>query len=48
MKRVGEAGIIASPVAIVNAVEDALPPFGVKFTQTPVTPEVIFSALKQA
>jgi carbon-monoxide dehydrogenase large subunit len=48
MKGVGEAGIIAPPAAIVNAVEDALRPFGVKFTQTPLTPEVILSALAQA
>lgn len=48
MKGVGEAGIIGSPAAVVNAVEDALRPFGVKFTQTPVTPEVIISALTEA
>ena len=48
MKGVGEAGIIGSPAAVVNAVEDALRPFGVKFTQTPVTPEVILTALTQA
>jgi carbon-monoxide dehydrogenase large subunit len=48
MKGVGEAGIIGSPAAVVNAVEDALRPFGVKFTQMPVTPEVIISALTEA
>lgn len=48
MKGVGEAGVIAPPAAVVNAVEDALRPFGVKFTQTPLTPEVIVSALAQA
>ena len=45
MKGVGEAGIIAPPAAIVNAVEDALRPFGVTFSATPLTPNVIFQAL---
>jgi carbon-monoxide dehydrogenase large subunit len=48
MKGVGEAGIIAPPAAVVNAVEDALRSFGVKFTQTPITPDVIFTALVRA
>ena len=41
MKGVGEAGVIGSPAAIVNAIEDALSPFGVTITETPVTPEKI-------
>ncbi len=45
MKGVGEAGIIGPPAAVVNAVEDALRPFGVKFTETPITPERILAAL---
>lgn len=48
MKGVGEAGVIAPPAAVVNAIEDALRPFGVKFTQTLLTPEVIVAALAQA
>lgn len=48
MKGIGEAGVIAPPAAVVNAVEDALRPFGLKFTRTPVTPDVILSALAQA
>ncbi len=48
MKGVGESGEIAPPAAVTNAVEDALRPFGVKFTQTPLTPNAILSALAQA
>ena len=45
MKGVGEAGIIGPPAAVVNAIEDALRPFGVTFTETPVTPRCIHDAL---
>jgi len=45
-KGVGEAAIIGSPSAIVNAIEDALRPYAVKFTELPVTPERILSALR--
>jgi aerobic carbon-monoxide dehydrogenase large subunit len=41
MKGVGESGVIGSPAAIVNAIEDALSPFGVTITETPVTPDKI-------
>jgi carbon-monoxide dehydrogenase large subunit len=41
MKGVGEAGVIGSPAAVVNAIEDALSPFGVTITETPVTPDRI-------
>ena len=46
MKGVGEAGVIGPPAAIVNAIDDALRPFGVSFTETPVTPQRIFEALR--
>ena len=45
MKGVGEAGIIGPPAAMVNAIEDALRPYGVTFTETPVTPQRIHEAL---
>lgn len=48
MKGAGEAGVIAPPAAVVNAIEDALRPFDLKFTQTPVTPEVILTALVES
>jgi carbon-monoxide dehydrogenase large subunit len=37
-KGMGEGGAIAPPAAIANAVEDAVRSFGVRITETPVTP----------
>jgi carbon-monoxide dehydrogenase large subunit len=37
-KGVGEGGAIGAPPAVVNAVADALSPFGVTITQLPLTP----------
>src|SRR5919109_1610164 len=39
VKGVGEAGTIASPAAVVNAVIDALQPLGISAIDMPVTPE---------
>jgi aerobic carbon-monoxide dehydrogenase large subunit len=47
VKGVGEAGTIASTPAVVNAVVDALRPFGVDDVQMPCTPERIWRALAQ-
>ena len=47
-KGVGEAGTIASTPAVVNAVVDALRPFGVKDVQMPCTPERIWKAIHSA
>ena len=44
-KGAGESGIIASPAAITNAVADALRPFGVSVTATPLTPSRIWELL---
>jgi carbon-monoxide dehydrogenase large subunit len=40
-KGMGEGSLIASPAAIVNAVSDALAPFGVQVNEMPVTPEKV-------
>jgi len=48
VKGAGEAGAIGSPAAVVSAIEDALRPFGVKITETPVTPETIVALIRQA
>lgn len=48
IKGMGESGLIASPAAMVNAVNDALAPFDVTLRQIPVTPERIFDALAAA
>ncbi len=41
IKGVGEGGAISPPAAIANAVEDALSPFGVTVTRTPLGPAVV-------
>jgi carbon-monoxide dehydrogenase large subunit len=41
MKGIGEGGAISPPAAIANAVEDALAPFGVRVTRTPLLPAVV-------
>ena len=45
VKGAGETGSIASPAAIVNAIVDALAPFGVEHLDMPVTPEKIWRAI---
>jgi carbon-monoxide dehydrogenase large subunit len=45
-KGLGEGGAIGAPAAIVNAINDALSPFGVSIDEMPVTPRRIWSALK--
>jgi carbon-monoxide dehydrogenase large subunit len=46
VKGVGEAGTIASTPAVVNAVVDALRPFGVTDVRMPMTPERIWRAVQ--
>lgn len=45
-KGVGEAGAIAAPPAVVNAVVDALSPFGVTNLDMPLTSETIWRAIE--
>jgi len=47
VKGVGEAGAIAAPPAIVNAVHDALDPFDVDTIDMPLTAERVWSAVEQ-
>jgi carbon-monoxide dehydrogenase large subunit len=42
VKGVGEAGTIASSAAVINAVVDALQPFGVKHVDMPASPEKVW------
>jgi aerobic carbon-monoxide dehydrogenase large subunit len=44
-KGVGEGGAIGAPPAVVNAVADALSPFGVTVTRLPLTPSRIMALL---
>jgi carbon-monoxide dehydrogenase large subunit len=47
-KGVGEAGTIASTPAVVNAVVDALRPYGVHDVRMPCTPERVWQAINAA
>jgi carbon-monoxide dehydrogenase large subunit len=46
VKGAGEAGTIGSAQAVMNAVIDALAPFGVKHLQMPATPERVWKAMQ--
>ncbi|MDQ3423093.1 MAG: molybdopterin-dependent oxidoreductase, partial [Actinomycetota bacterium] len=46
VKGVGEAGTIASTPAVMNAIHDALRPFGVQDIAMPATPERVWRALR--
>ena len=48
VKGVGETGAIASPAAVMNAVVDALAPFGVTDIDMPATPERVWRAIEEA
>jgi aerobic carbon-monoxide dehydrogenase large subunit len=48
VKGVGEGGAIAPPVAIANAVADALAPFKAEFNRLPLKPERISEAIIKA
>jgi len=45
-KGVGEGGAIGAPPAVVNAVNDALVPFGVTATRLPLTPSAIVALME--
>jgi carbon-monoxide dehydrogenase large subunit len=47
VKGIGETGTIASTPAVVNAVVDALKPFGVKDLDMPLTPEKVWKAMQK-
>src|SRR5438093_871329 len=48
VKGLGEGGAISPPAAIANAVEDALAPFGVRVTETPLTAARIIALPERA
>ena len=45
VKGCGEAGAIGAPVAVMNAVIDALSPLGVSDLSMPATPEKVWRAI---
>ena len=48
IKGMGEGGAIAPPAVICNALNNALTPYGVEVSSTPLTPEKILEALEKA
>jgi carbon-monoxide dehydrogenase large subunit len=46
-KGLGEGGAIGAPAAILNAINDALTPFGVSIDEVPATPQRIRAAIKR-
>jgi carbon-monoxide dehydrogenase large subunit len=47
-KGVGEGGAIGAPAAVINAINDAIAPFGVSIDEIPATPRKIRAALRRA
>jgi carbon-monoxide dehydrogenase large subunit len=47
-KGVGEGGTIGAPAAVLNAVSDALAPFGVEIFEMPITSQRILQLLREA
>jgi carbon-monoxide dehydrogenase large subunit len=47
-KGLGEGGTIGAPAAVINAINDALAPFGVEIDEMPATPQRIRAALRVA
>jgi carbon-monoxide dehydrogenase large subunit len=47
-KGLGEGGAIGAPAAVLNAINDALSPFGISIDEMPATPQRIRTALRAA
>ena len=47
-KGLGEGGAIGAPAAVLNAINDALSPFGVSIDEFPATPQRIHAVLRAA
>jgi len=47
LKGCGEAGAIGAPPTIINALVDALQPYGVRHIDMPATPEKVWAAIRQ-
>ena len=47
-KGLGEGGAIGAPAAVINAINDALSPFGVEIDEMPATPQRIRAAISNA
>ena len=47
IKGMGEGGLIGAPAAVVNAIADALAPFGVEIDRTPLRPCDVLALLRE-
>jgi carbon-monoxide dehydrogenase large subunit len=48
VKGIGEAGTIAATPAVINAIVDALAPFGVTDIEMPASPSRVWAAINNA
>jgi carbon-monoxide dehydrogenase large subunit len=48
VKGIGEAGTIAASAAVINAISDALTPFGIKHVDMPASPNRLWKLMKEA
>ena len=48
VKGIGEAGTIASSVAVINAIVDALAPLGIKHVDMPASPDRLWKQIQEA
>jgi carbon-monoxide dehydrogenase large subunit len=48
VKGSGEAGALGAPAAVINALVDALAPFGIRHIDMPATPERVWRAIQDA
>ncbi|MGA8922763.1 MAG: xanthine dehydrogenase family protein molybdopterin-binding subunit [Candidatus Dormiibacterota bacterium] len=48
VKGIGEAGTIASSIAVINAICDALSPLGIKHVDMPASPDRLWKQIKEA
>src|SRR5580700_4844503 len=48
VKGAGQAGCMAAPQTIINAILDALAPFGIAHIDMPATPERVWRAIRSA
>ena len=48
VKGAGEAGTVGALPAVMNAINDALAPLGIRHFETPATPERIWRAIRDA
>src|SRR2546428_8508015 len=48
VKGIGEAGTIAASAAVINAVVDAVSPFGIKHVDMPASPDRLWKMIKEA